>query len=39
MIKMFEETEYTEYFIKEVFRVDHTAPETISYKTLDNVEI
>jgi cytochrome P450 len=38
-IKMFEETEYTEYFIKEVFRLDHTAPETVSYKTLENVEI
>jgi cytochrome P450 len=34
-----DECEYSEYFIKEVFRLDHTAPETVAYKTLDDVEI
>ena len=41
MLKMqkFEECEYSEYFIKEMFRLDHTAPETVSYQTLQDVVI
>ena len=34
-----DECEYSEYFIKETFRLDHTAPETVAYKTLETVEI
>lgn len=39
IIEKLDECEYSEYFIKESFRLDHTAPETVAYRTLENVEI
>lgn len=38
-IDKLDECDYPEFFIKESFRLDHTAPETVAYKTLDDVEI
>ena len=38
-IKNLEECEYAEYFIKETFRLDHTAAETVAYEAVENTEI
>ena len=35
----FEQCEYPEFVIKETLRIDHTAPETVAYEALDNIDI
>ena len=38
-IPKLEEWDYAEYFIKETFRLDHTAAETVAYEAIENTEI